>query len=74
MYSRRKFIRNSVLGATALGLYPLKSFSLNTSDSDIQITILHTNDMHSHIEPFLSGRNKGLGGMAQRSLWWRVRV
>ena len=32
-----------------------------------QLTILHTNDMHSHIHPFESGRNKGLGGMAQRA-------
>ena len=23
--------------------------------------------MHSHIEPFDSGRNKGIGGMAQRA-------
>ena len=35
--------------------------------ADIKITILHTNDMHSHIHPFTNGRNKGLGGMAQRA-------
>ena len=32
-----------------------------------RITILHTNDMHSRIEPFSSGSFKGIGGMAQRS-------
>ena len=39
-----------------------EKFEINT-----KITILHTNDTHSHIHPFTSGRNKGLGGMAQRA-------
>ena len=32
-----------------------------------RLSILHTNDMHSHIHPINYGRNKGLGGMAERA-------
>ena len=64
MNNRRKFIKKSSLGILGLSLLPQISFS---KQGDIKITILHTNDMHSHIHPFTSGRNKGLGGMAQRA-------
>lgn len=64
MKSRRHFIKQSGLGAIGLSLLPQLSFGNN---KDIKLTILHTNDMHSHIHPFTSGRNKGLGGMAQRA-------
>ena len=65
MSNRRNFIKQSGLGAIGLSLIPQISFGQN--NKDIKITILHTNDMHSHIHPFTSGRNKGLGGMAQRA-------
>ena len=64
MASRRLFIKQSGLSAIGLSLLPQLSFGNN---KDIKLTILHTNDMHSHIHPFTSGRNKGLGGMAQRA-------
>ena len=64
MGNRRNFIKQSGLGVIGLSLLP--QFSLAKS-KDIKLTILHTNDMHSHIHPFTSGRNKGLGGMAQRA-------
>ena len=64
MNNRRTFIKRTGLGALGLSLLPQLSFSKN---KDIKLTILHTNDMHSHIHPFTSGRNKGLGGMAQRA-------
>ncbi len=64
MSNRRHFIKQSGLGAIGLSLIPQLSFGNN---KDIKLTILHTNDMHSHIHPFTSGRNKGLGGMAQRA-------
>jgi len=64
MSNRRHFIKQSGLGAIGLSLLPKLSFGKN---KDIKLTILHTNDMHSHIHPFTSGRNKGLGGMAQRA-------
>ena len=64
MSNRRHFIKQSGLGAIGLSLIPQLSFGKN---SYTKLTILHTNDMHSHIHPFKSGRNKGLGGMAQRA-------
>ena len=64
MSNRRHFIKQSGLGTIGLSLIPQLSFGNN---KDIKLTILHTNDMHSHIHPFTSGRNKGLGGMAQRA-------
>ena len=64
MNNRRKFIKQSSLGVLGLSLLPQISTAQQT---DIKITILHTNDMHSHIHPFKNGRNKGLGGMAQRA-------
>jgi len=64
MSNRRHFIKQSGLGAIGLSLIPQLSYGNNKV---IKLTILHTNDMHSHIQPFTSGRNKGLGGMAQRA-------
>ena len=64
MSSRREFIKKT--GLSTLGISLLGNSLL--ADNRLQrLTILHTNDMHSHIHPFQSGRNKGLGGMAQRS-------
>mgnify|MGYP001445762633 CR=1 FL=1 len=62
--NKRDFIKKSAAGIIATTLLPKISFS-NTNE--IKITILHTNDMHSHIDPFKSGRNKGLGGIAERA-------
>ncbi len=64
MNNRRKFIKQSGLGVLGASLLPQISFA---TQNDIKITILHTNDMHSHIEAFTSGRNKGLGGVTQRA-------
>ena len=62
--NRRKFIKESTLGILGLSFIPAINFAKN---NDIKISILHTNDMHSHIHPFKSGRNKGLGGIAERA-------
>ena len=64
MSNRRNFIKKTGLGLLGASLLPQTLFA---EKKDIKITILHTNDMHSHIQPFKSGRNKGLGGMAQRA-------
>ncbi len=64
MKNRRDFIKQAGLGTLGFSLLPNELFA----NSDlIKLTILHTNDMHSHIEPFTSGRNEGVGGMAQRA-------
>ncbi|WAC13782.1 bifunctional metallophosphatase/5'-nucleotidase [Dyadobacter pollutisoli] len=65
---RRGFLQKSAAGAAllALGTAPFDSFG---KDSTVQLTILHTNDVHSRIEPFpMDGsRNQGLGGVARRA-------
>ena len=65
MKSRRTFIKQIGLGTTLVGLSPLQAFS-NDAKKPIKLLTSH-NDMHSHIEAFSSGRNKGLGGMFQLS-------
>jgi 5'-nucleotidase len=51
--NRKQFIQRSLLASSALSL-PLESlFQLGGEKKNIKhITILHTNDVHSHIEPF----------------------
>ena len=63
--SRRRFIKQVGATSALLSLAPLQLLASN--DELVKITILHTNDMHSRIESFSSGRNKGLGGMLQLS-------
>jgi len=68
MQNRRTFIRN--LGAGGLGVFVLSGSMRAFAKSDlVQLTILHTNDFHSHIEPFPKDapRNAGEGGMAKRA-------
>ncbi|WP_026753364.1 bifunctional UDP-sugar hydrolase/5'-nucleotidase [Sediminibacter sp. Hel_I_10] len=64
---RRAFIqRTSAASALiALGGAGLTSFASSTK----KITILHTNDVHSHIDPFGpdDGRNPNQGGVARRA-------
>lgn len=63
---RREFIKKASLTAGALvTLGPLTAGAAKEQ----QLTILHTNDMHSRIEPFpQDGRTwAGLGGMARRA-------
>jgi len=68
MTSRRDFIKKS---ATAAGLVTLSGLPLSAfaEDEIVQLTILHTNDVHSRIDPFpMDGsRNQGLGGVARRA-------
>lgn len=65
--NRRDFLKKSGLVAAACGLAPLSAFARR--DSVVQLTILHTNDVHSRIDPFpMDGsRNQGLGGVARRA-------
>jgi len=65
---RRNFICNTISTATFLGMGGLNIFDLLDSNQT-KITILHTNDVHSHIDPFPSNHPKspGLGGVARRA-------
>ena len=66
--NRRDFLRNTVLGAASLGLLGLPSIG-EAKGKTKKLVILHTNDMHSRIDPFPNdGRsNGGMGGMARRA-------
>mgnify|MGYP000875915122 CR=1 FL=1 len=67
MPTRRKFITQATLAAGSL----LTSQSLLAGwESPVKkLTILHTNDVHSRLEPFPmdGGKNQGLGGVAARA-------
>src|SRR5687768_15859554 len=65
---RREFLRNTILGTAVLGLSGLP-FSGEAKSKNKRLVILHTNDMHSRIDPFPNdGRsNGGMGGMARRA-------
>ncbi|NNK81747.1 MAG: bifunctional metallophosphatase/5'-nucleotidase [Flavobacteriaceae bacterium] len=72
---RREFIQQTAATSAlvSLGGLGLQSFSSPTTK---KITILHTNDVHSHIDPFGpdDGRNANKGGVARRaSLVERIR-
>ena len=65
--NRRHFIGQSILSGAALGLGGMP-MQLLASSEVFKLTILHTNDMHSRIEPFPEGsKYAGLGGMASRA-------
>lgn len=67
MYSRRKFLEQSALVAGAWITGPAMAEMLEDA-APYKLTILHTNDVHSRLEPFPmdGGRNQGLGGVAAR--------
>jgi 5'-nucleotidase len=71
MYPRRKFLKQSVLAAGAMLLGPsiARAAEEAADAAHRRLTILHTNDTHSRIDPFPmdGGRNQGLGGVASRS-------
>ena len=66
--NRRDFLRKISVSAAGIALGGLPLETLAGSET-VKITILHTNDMHSRIEPFPADDVKwaGLGGMARRS-------
>lgn len=65
---RRQFIQTTATAGAFAGLGGLASLSFNSQHKK-HLTILHTNDVHSHIEPFgpYEGRNANLGGVARRA-------
>ena len=64
---RRDFIQQTTAASALIGL---GGFGLSSFASSVKkITILHTNDVHSHIDPFGpdDGRNPNKGGVARRA-------
>ena len=65
MIDRRKFLSSSAIFGAALVTSP-RSFAF--SAGEVVITILHTNDTHSQIDPLpANDRNAGKGGVARRA-------
>ena len=62
---RREFIKNTVVSAAFLGASGLKAEEVEES----VITVLHTNDTHSRLDPFPkgSGYRSGMGGVSRRA-------
>lgn len=66
---RRVFLQQSAAGAALVGLGSISLQSFTAVPDQRKITILHTNDVHSHIDPFgpEDGRNANKGGVARRA-------
>lgn len=65
---RRQFIKHSVSALTGITLIPGGLVSARDRQ-ELRLTILHTNDVHSQIDPFELSHSKypGMGGAAIRS-------
>lgn len=68
MMHRRDFIRKTTAAGTLIGLGGLTLNSCN-SEATKHLTILHTNDVHSHIDVFPKDHSRypNLGGLARRA-------
>jgi 5'-nucleotidase len=66
---RRIFLKNTAITSTILGVMPSTVFANQNIVTEKKITILHTNDTHSHIDPFPADhpRNANTGGVANRA-------
>jgi 5'-nucleotidase len=64
--SRRSFIKSVAAGAAGVSLSTLP-FDLFANDDFVTISIMHTNDIHCHIEPFTGSnpRYSDKGGLAR---------
>lgn len=76
--NRRHFLRTT---ATAAGLVALQGpgalAQAPAPASATRLTILHTNDVHSHLDPMTTGPFKGMGGAEARAAFvqkWREKV
>lgn len=65
---RRDFIQKTAASSALLGLSGVSLSSFSTIETK-KITILHTNDTHSHIDPFPADhpKNPNMGGAARRA-------
>jgi 5'-nucleotidase len=65
---RRDFIQKTAISSAFLGLGGLSLSSFSTLNTK-HLTILHTNDVHSYIDPFPANhpKNPNMGGVARRA-------
>lgn len=69
---RRDFIKNTAASSALLTLGGLSLSSFDAPEFSVKVkklTVLHTNDVHSHIDPFPADhpRNPNMGGVARRA-------
>jgi 5'-nucleotidase len=66
---RREFLKHTGLGAASVALLGVSLPAAAADKKATRLTILHTNDMHSRIEPFPdnAAQYAGMGGMARRA-------
>jgi len=69
MLTRRNFLQQTALAAGSMLLSRSAMGAWGESEDVRKLTILHTNDTHSRLEPFPmdGGKNQGLGGVAARA-------
>ena len=69
MWTRRNFLEKTVLATGAILTGDALMQQVMAEEATQRLVILHTNDMHSRLEPFpMDGsRNQGLGGVAARA-------
>lgn len=70
MTDRRKFLRDAGLAsASFLCAHPVLFARESAAPSEARLTILHTNDVHSRLDPFPAdaGSNAGRGGVVARA-------
>jgi 5'-nucleotidase len=67
--NRRIFLKNAVYAGGAMMASSIVPMNLMASKQTDYLTILHTNDVHSRLEPFpMDGsKNAGMGGVAARA-------
>ncbi len=67
--NRKRFIKDSLLSSAAVMAGPALLQQIEELTEVRKLTILHTNDVHSRLDPFpMDGsKNQGLGGVAARA-------
>ncbi len=61
---RRHFLAGLTAGGCALGFPLIRMAEARRAQT---VMLLHTNDTHSRIDPYASGKYKGMGGIARRA-------
>ena len=69
MLTRKRFIYSNVMAAGSFLAGRSLLTELIADEKEYKLTVLHTNDVHSRIDPFPmdGGSNQGLGGVAARA-------
>lgn len=69
MLTRKAFIYNNIIAAGGLLAGRSLLSEVGADENNYRLTVLHTNDVHSRLDPFPmdGGLNQGLGGVAARA-------